>query len=149
MLYLEEFTPGQRFKSREYELTEESIIEFASAYDPQFFHLNDDQAQNSLFEGLSASGWHVGAVTMRLLTECLPVATGIIGGGVDLRWLTPTRPGDRLQVDVEVAEVTASRSKPDRGTIKVLVNTRNQNQVVRQTFTTRLVVFRRGAIPKA
>ena len=73
MLYLEDLNVGDRFISREYEMTLEEIKQFAGQYDPQPFHLNEAEAEKSpIFQGLAASGWHTAAVTMRLWTECFP-----------------------------------------------------------------------------
>lgn len=80
---------------------------------------------------------------MRLMAQTLPIATGVIGGGVDLRWLSPTRPGDILHIEVEVIALTESRSKPDRGTVQIHVETKNQYGDLRQTIDTRLLVFKR------
>lgn len=142
MLYLEDLEVGQTFRSREYEITEENLVAFASQFDPQPFHLRHEEAEGSFFGGLASSGWQVGSVTMLLLTESLPIASGIIGGGVDLRWVSPTRPGDRLHIEVEVQEVTPSRSKPDRGVVTIFVKTLNQHDDLRQSLSSSLLVFR-------
>jgi acyl dehydratase len=93
-----------------------------------------------------ASGWHTAAVTMRLLVEQgLPLAGGIISAGGEISWPKPTRPGDALHVESEIVEVTPSRSRPDRGTIVVRNETRNQHGDVVQKFTAKLVVPRRPA----
>ena len=143
MKYFEDLYVGERFISEEYEMTEERIIAFAEHYDPQVFHLDHEQAKETFFEGLAASGWHTGSVTMRLMAQTLPIATGVIGGGVDLRWLSPTRPGDILHIEVEVIALAESRSKPDRGTMQIHVETKNQHGETRQTIDTRLLVFKR------
>ena len=142
MLYFEDFSVGQTFESRSYELSEEALISFAEHYDPQPFHINTRKAKDSFFKGLAASGWQVGAITMRLLTECLPIASGIIGGGVNLKWVTPTRPGDQLKIKVEVLKTTPSQSKPDRGVVDILVTTTNQHNETRQTLESTLLVFK-------
>jgi acyl dehydratase len=82
---------------------------------------------------------------MRLIVDGgLPIAGGIIGSGGELLWTHPVRPGDTLQVECEVLEVVSSRSKPDRGTVKVRCITRNQHGETVQSFTPRLVVPRRA-----
>ena len=81
---------------------------------------------------------------MRLLVQGgLPIAGGIIGYGSELSWLKPTRPGDTLSVVSEIVEITPSRSQPNRGSVRVCSETRNQHGEVVQTFTARLVVPRR------
>ncbi|WP_211160769.1 MaoC family dehydratase [Marinobacterium sp. LSUCC0821] len=145
MLYLDDLKIGDRFISETYAITDENIIAFAEHYDPQPFHLSDTAAKESFFGGLAASGWQVGSITMRLIAHSFPVASGIIGGGVDLRWLTPTRPGDILHVETEILEVIPSKSKPDRGVVKIHAKTINQHGETRQTFDSSLLVFRASA----
>ena len=91
-----------------------------------------------------ASGWHTAGITMRLIVGGgLPIAGGIIGTGGELLWTNPVRPGDTLQVECEVLEITPSRSKPDRGTVVVRCLTKNQTGETVQSFTPKLVVPRR------
>ncbi len=142
-LYLEDIHPGQRFTSGTHTLDEAQIKAFAHQFDPQPFHLDDEAAKGSLFGSLAASGWHTAAITMRLQVESgLPISGGIIGAGGEIAWPRPTRPGDILQVESEVLEVTPSRSRPDRGMITVRSETRNQRGEVVQTLTVKLVVPR-------
>ena len=144
-LYLDDLTVGQRFVSAKHTMDAAEITQFAAAYDPQPFHLNEAAGRNSLFGGLVASGWHTASTTMRLIVDGgLPIAGGIIGTGGELLWTHPVRPGDTLQVECEVLEVTPSRSKPDRGTVKVRCITQNQHGETVQSFTPRLVVPRRA-----
>jgi len=145
-LYLDDLHVGQRFETDEYTIDEAEIRAFASRYDPQPFHLDEEAARGTLFGGLAASGWHTAAITMRLVVQTgLPLAGGIISTGGEMSWAKPTRPGDVLRVESEIVEVTPSRSRPDRGTIVVRNETRNQHGDVVQTFTARLVVPRRPA----
>jgi acyl dehydratase len=84
---------------------------------------------------------------MRLLTDgAAPLAGGIIGGGGEIAWPNPTRPGDVLQVTSEVIAVTPSRSRPDRGMITLRSETRNQDGRIAQTLTAKLIVPRRPAV---
>ncbi len=142
--YLDDLHVGQRFTSGSHVLDAAQIKAFASEFDPQPFHLDDEAAKATLFGGLAASGWHTAALTMRLLVQNgLPIAGGIVGSGGELSWLKPARPGDTLRVESEIVEVTPSRSRPDRGSVRVRSETRNQHGDVVQTFTARLVVPRR------
>ena len=115
LLYLDDLQVGQRFTSRTHRVDEAEIKAFASQFDPQPFHLDENAAKASLFSGLVASGWHTAAMTMRLLVEELPLAGGVIGAGGELSWPRPTRPGDILRVEIEIVEIVPSRSRPDRG----------------------------------
>ena len=82
LLYLDDLQVGQRFTSRTHRVDEAEIKAFASQFDPQPFHLDENAAKDSLFSGLVASGWHTAAMTMRLLVETgLPLAGGLIGAG--------------------------------------------------------------------
>ncbi len=145
-LYLDDLKIGQRFVSASHELGEDEIKAFAANFDPQPFHLDSEAAKNTLFGGLAASGWHTAAITMKLLvTSGAPLAGGVIGAGGEIAWPRPTRPGDRLEVESEIVEITPSRSRPDRGMVTMRSETRNQRGEVVQTLTAKLVVPRRPA----
>ncbi|WP_130802505.1 MaoC family dehydratase [Acinetobacter ihumii] len=144
MLYLEDLKIGDRFISREYEMTIEEIKQFAGQYDPQPFHLNETEAEkNPIFHGLAASGWHTSAVTMRLWTECFPVAGGLIGSESNLRWPRPTRPGDKIHVEVEIASIAPSKTKDDRGIVSYITQAFNQKGDVLLISNTKIVVFKK------
>jgi acyl dehydratase len=143
-LYLDDFQVGQRFMSGSHAVDEDQITRFAREFDPQPFHLDDGAAKGTLFAGLAASGWHTAAITMRLLVDGgAPIAGGIVGLGGEISWPSPTRPGDVLQVESEVVQVTPSRSRPDRGIVTMRCETRNQRGDVVQTFVAKVVVPRR------
>ena len=144
--YLEDFVAGQTYGSGRLRVDAGQIKSFAAQFDPQPFHLDDEVAGKSFFRGLAASGWHTAALTMRLLVEGeLKPAGGIVGAGFDeFRWARPVRPGDELRLESEVLEVKPSRSRPDRGTITLRSETRNQRGEVAQVFTAKLVVPRRS-----
>lgn len=145
MLYLEDLNVGDRFISREYEMTLEEIKQFAGQYDPQPFHLDEAEVEKSLiFQGLAASGWHTAAVTMRLWTECFPIQGGLIGSESSLRWPRPTRPGDKIHVEVEVTAIVPSKTKNDRGIVSYITQALNQNGDVLLISTTKIVVFRKN-----
>ncbi|TPI76262.1 MaoC family dehydratase [Mesorhizobium sp. B2-8-9] len=145
-LFLDDLHVGQRFTSATHTIDEAQIKAFAAQFDPQPFHADDQAARKTLFNGLAASGWHTAAITMRLNVESgLPLAGGIIGAGGEINWPAPTRPGDILHVESEVAEITPSRSKPDRGIALILSRTINQHGEVVQILKAKLVVPRRPA----
>ena len=146
MLWLEDVQVGTKFRTSEYEVTREQVVEFAQKYDPQPFHLSEGAAEQTFFKGLAASGWHTAAMTMQLVvTSGIPIATGIIGASVDLTWPSPTRVGDILRVELSVTEVKPSRSDPSRGFVTVVYDTLNQRGDVRQHTTATLLVFARVA----
>ena len=125
---------GQKFISRTHALDSAQIQDFAAEFDPQLFHLDEEAAKDTVFAGLAASGLHTAAITMRLVVDTLPFAGGVIGAGGDLQWPAPTRANDRLQVTIEVLEITPSRSRPERGSAIMRITTRNQYDDVLQTF---------------
>lgn len=141
-LHLEDLSIGQRFVSRPLPLDADAIKAFAGQFDPQPFHLDEQAAEASFFAGLAASGWHTAALTMRLIVESVPLAGGVIGGGVEVTWPRPTRPGDVLTVESEVIGVNPSRSRPDRGMVTLRSETRNHRGEVVQAMTAKLVVPR-------
>ena len=141
-LYLEDLHIGDRFESDAFHVTEDDIIAFAQAFDPQPFHLDAEAAKQSVFRGLVASGWQTAAMTMKLfVTGGLRLAGGSVGLGVDeLRWPQPVRPGDTLRLQTEIMEIRRSRSKADRGIIRIRNTTANQNGEVVQTFFASVLV---------
>jgi acyl dehydratase len=143
--FLDDLSVGQRFSSVSHTIDEAQIKAFARQFDPQPFHLDDAAAKATLFGGLAASGWHTAAITMKLLVDSgLPLMGGIIGSGGEVSWPRPTRPGDTLTVVSEIEEITPSRSRPDRGMIRVRSETRNQRGEIVQVLIAKLVVPRRA-----
>ncbi len=144
-LYLEDLDVGRTFVSGYYDVTAEQVKAFASQFDPQPFHLDEAAAKGSLFGGLAASGWHTAAITMRLIVDSpAKIAGGLIGAGVEqIAWPTPVRPGDRLQVTLEILETRPSRSRPAQGIARIRMITRNQAGAPVQTQIASLVVPRR------
>jgi acyl dehydratase len=143
-LFLDDLRVGQRFNTGSYRMEEDRMKEFAAEFDPQPFHLDDAAAQNSIFRGLAATGWHTAAATMRLqVSGEMQLAGGLIGLGGEIAWPRPTRPGDVLRVESEILEIVPSRSKPNQGIVKVRSATLNQNNEEVQVFTAKLLVFKR------
>ena len=94
-LYLDDLHVGQRFTSEAHRLDEAQIKAFATQFDPQPFHTDQQAAEHTFFKGLAASGWHTAAITMRLNVESgPPLAGGFVGAGGELSWPAPARPGD-------------------------------------------------------
>ena len=144
MLYLEDLKIGDQFKSREYEMTLEEIKNFANQFDPQVFHTDEEKSKtHPIFKGIAASGWHTSAVTMRLWTECFPIAEGLVGTESSLRWPRPTRAGDRIHVEVEIVAIVPSKTKNDRGMVTYVTQAKNQVGDVLLISTTKMLVFKR------
>src|SRR5437588_10840958 len=143
--YFEDLKAGERFKSGTYSVNEEQIISFAREFDPQPFHLDRAVGDQTMFKGLIASGWHTAAITMRLFVQTLNFAEGAIGLGVDeLRWPNAVRPDDLLQVETEIVDLRASRSKPSHGIVRIRNVTTNQRGEIVQTMTASALVLRRS-----
>jgi acyl dehydratase len=126
---------------------EAEVLAFGRRYDPQDFHTDPVKAKASPFGGIIASGWHTGAMMMRMLVDrYLSRPAGLGSPGMDeLRWTAPVRPGDRLWVKVTVIEARRSESKPDRGMVRTLIEVSNDRGVVAMTVkATTLVRCRTG-----
>ena len=148
MLYFEDVTPGTKSAFGRYEVTREEVIEFASKYDPQPFHLSDEEAAKTYFGRLSASGWHTAAMMMSMLVKNISdiQQAGLGSPGIDeLRWLKPVYPGDVLRVETEVLDKTPSRSKPDMGSFRSRATVFNQDDVAVMTVVSIGLIRRRPA----
>jgi acyl dehydratase len=127
--YFEDFIPGITVDCGSFSLSEAEIIAFAKEYDPQPFHVDPVAAKDGPFGGLIASGWHTASMMMRQLVDNYVSPESSLGAaGVDeLRWPKPVRPGDTLHIRATVLEARRSRSKPDRGIVKTLMELTNQD----------------------
>ncbi len=137
-LCFEDFEAGQTDSFGHYEVTEAEIVEFARKYDPQPFHLDREAARRSLFGDLCASGWHVCAMTMRMMVDHMDANGGTSLGspGVDeIRWRKPVFPGDVLRVELTILETRRSRKYPAMGIVKNAYKVLNQKDEVVMTFT--------------
>jgi acyl dehydratase len=126
--FLEDYTVGATYICGSFTITEDEIIGFASHYDPQPMHVDPDAAAEGPFGTVIASGWHTVARAMRLIVENFLPLDNLPSPGVgELRWVRPVRPGDTLTLHVTVQEARRSRSKPDRGLIRSLMEVLNQD----------------------
>jgi len=128
--FLDDLVPGETASLGAYLFTPEEIVTFARAYDPQPFHVDAEAARRSLFGGLCASGWHTGAVWMKLMVAhwqrqrqaalSLGLPTPRLGpspGFRDLKWLKPVFAGDELTYEVRIVEARPSASRPGWGLV--------------------------------
>jgi len=130
MRYWEDIEVGARSSFGSYEVTRDEVVEFASKYDPQPFHLSDEAAAETYFGRLSASGWHTCAMLMRMLVEHMRTEqqAGLGSPGIDeLRWLKPVYPGDTLRCESELVEKRRSASRPEMGIFKTRLTVFNQH----------------------
>jgi len=139
MKYYEDLVVGTVTRGvRTYKVTREEVIEFAGKYDPQPFHLDDEAAAKTHFGRLSASGWHTGAMVMRIMVETGRTGepTASLGSpGIDeLRWVKPVYPGDELSVEMELISKRRMKSRPDMGLSKARQTVYNQKGEVVMTM---------------
>ena len=146
MRYFEDIAIGAETDFGSYEVTREEVIDFARKYDPQPFHLSDEEAAKTHFGRLAASGWHTCAMTMAVIARKVvdDEQAGLGSPGVDeLRWLKPVYPGDTLHVRGKIIEKTPSRSKPEIGSFRTETVVTNQDEVPVMRFTSIVLIRRR------
>ena len=137
-LHFEDIRPGQVYELGTRTVTEDELIAFARDFDPQPFHVDPEAAKESVFGGLIASGWHTGAIWMRMYVDTMLGSAARGSPGIEeLRWLAPVRPGDTLTGRLTVLEATPSATKPDRGTIRIRGEMVNQDGVTVMAMTSR------------
>ncbi len=143
--YFDDFKVGDQFTSGGVTITESQILDFALAYDPQPFHLDKTAAQDSPFGGLIASGFQTLALAFRIFYQANIINACSLGSpGMDeLRWLKPVRPGDTLTVRAEVLESRPSRSRPDRGSLRMGYTVVTQTGETVMTFQVTHIFARR------
>jgi acyl dehydratase len=119
-LAFEDFTPGRVFDHGPRGLPRDEMISFAAEFDPQPMHLDEAAARQSMLGGLSASGWYLCCILMRMTVDAFVGRSASMGApGVDeVRWLLPVRPDDELSLRATVLETRASKSRPDMGFVK-------------------------------
>jgi acyl dehydratase len=146
LLHFEDFAVGRKFFGGPYRVTKDEIFAFAREFDPQPHHLDEEAAKHSMLGGLSASGWHVSAIAMRLFAEAVILKTANNGGpGVDDgRWMKPVRPDDVLMFEAEVLSARPSGSRPEIGFVKFSWRLFNQREQVAE-FVVTTMPARRGA----
>ena len=148
LVYFEDLEVGSKAAFGRYEVTREEVIQFASAYDPQPFHLSDEAAAQTHFGRISASGWHTCAMTMRMLVDNITERkqAGLGSPGLDeLRWLKPVYPGDVLRVESELLSKKQSQSRPEMGSFQSEVRVYNQDHVLVMTMKSIGLIRVRGS----
>jgi acyl dehydratase len=157
MNFFEDIEVGQRSELGSFTFTAETIKKFAVQFDPQRFHLDEEEGRKSLFGGLAASGWHVGSVCMKLLVADTQrrakeagetvAAWGPSPGFRELRWIMPVLAGDTISFASEVVEMRTSDSRPQWGIVQARnTGTNQQGELVFSVLATAFVP-RRGAGP--
>jgi acyl dehydratase len=133
--WFDDLKVGMRFTSETTTVSKDDILRFAAEFDPQSFHVDEVAAENSVLNGLAASGWHTAAIAMRLALTTRPFGPHpLFGAGVDeLRWMKPVQPGDTLHLEGEVVELIPSRTKP-QGIARIRWTAYNQKGKAVYTF---------------
>ena len=108
---------GRQFALGPYALTREELLAFASEFDPQPFHLDEEVAKSSVLGGLAASGWHTSSIMMRMICDVLFSKLATIGStGIDeIKWLKPVYADDVLSGTLTITMVRVSRKQADVG----------------------------------
>jgi len=125
----EDFKPGEIIPLGEKLVIKEEVIEFASEFDAQPFHLDEDAGKASLLGGLAASGWHTAVMVMRMFVDSVLVNSTCQGapGVEELNWKKPVYPEDLIAAEAEVVSTRYLNSKPGYGLVKFRFAVRNQN----------------------
>ena len=145
--YFEDFSPGWKAEYGPRRITREEMIEFASQFDPQPMHLDEEAAAKTMLGGLGASGWHTCAFMMRMIADGLLLDAASMGApGIDeVKWMRPVRPGDSLTVRGSVLSMRLSQSKPDRGFVTLHWEVFNGRSEMVMTLTCPQMLLRRNA----
>ena len=146
MRYFEDFAVGEVTELGSVSVSEEEIVEFASRYDPQPFHVDPEAAKTSPYGGLIASGWHTTALFMGMFVRAILLDAASLGssGVEEIRWTAPVRPGDTLTARSTITDVQASQTNPARGTVFTTNEVFNQHGQLVMTLKARGFFARRG-----
>ncbi len=160
MRFFEDIAVGQRRELGSFTFTAELIKKFAAQFDPQRFHLDEEEGRKSLFGGLAASGWHIGSVCMKLLVadgqrQAREAAArgeqvavwGPSPGFRELRWIRPVLAGDTISFASEIEQLRSSSSRPEWGILHARNTGTNQRGEVAFSFLATAFVPRRGNTP--
>ena len=147
-LTFEDFPPGHFGTFGPRRVTREEILAFAAEFDPQPMHLDEEAAKRSMLKGLSASGWHLCSIMMRMMFDSYIGRTASLGspGVNEVRWLAPVRPEDDLILDVEVVEARVSSSRPETGIVTFRATVRNAAGQDLCEMVSPIIVSRRAAL---
>jgi acyl dehydratase len=145
MRHFEDFKVGEVTEIGPVSVSEEEIVEFASRYDPQPFHIDPEAAQASPFGGLIASGWHTTALFMGMFVRAILLDSASLGspGVEEIRWTAPVRPGDKLTGRVTVTDVQPSERNANRGTVFTTSEVFNQDGTLVMSLNARGFFARR------
>ena len=126
--FWEDFNVGDKTRLGSKTFEKDSIVTFANQYDPQFFHTNEEKANQSIFGGIIASGWQTCSEVMRIICDSYLLETASFGSpGIEkLQWIRPVRPKDTITVNREIKSKRLSKSKNNIGIVIMLFEAINQ-----------------------
>ncbi|MCC2594910.1 MaoC family dehydratase [Pusillimonas sp. MFBS29] len=115
-----EFKVGMVIRHDPIVVTEEEMLAFGKAYDPQWFHVNPEQAKEGRWDGLIASGWLTCSLAMRMaVNAALRNSESFASPGLErLRWILPVRAGDALRLEATVDSLRTSSTRSDLGILR-------------------------------
>ena len=147
MLYFEDFPVGEVAEFGDKQVSAEEIVAFAKDWDPQPFHLDAEAAKHSQIGELIASGWHTGAMLMRMMCDAYLLDAASEGApGIDeMRWLKPVRPGDRLHARRTTLAARTSQSRPHIGILNFQFDASNRHGETVLTMKSASFIRRRPA----
>ena len=142
--FYDDFSVGEKFSLGTVVMKEEEMINFATQFDPQRFHLDPEAAAETIYGGLIASGWHTGSLMMKLLAEGFLGEHSVGAAGLsELSWPAPVRVGDVLTLTVEIMKKRESKSRQHLGLIEIKNQLVNQNgEVALQEVPTMLIAMK-------
>ncbi|CAH0991954.1 hypothetical protein SIN8267_02069 [Sinobacterium norvegicum] len=128
-------------RTRDFTLTEDDIISYASEWNPEPYHIDVEAAKQSRIGRVFAAGPHLIAISVKLTNERRPRPASVAGLGWDeLRFKVPAFPDDQLYVETFAAEKRLSQSKPDTGIVRYVVNLKNQRDEVVLSYSVSTLV---------
>ncbi len=144
--HFEDFAVGDHFALGPHRVTRDEIVEFARAFDPQPFHLDEAAGDVSVLHGLSASGWHTSALLTRLMCDAVLTESAVLGSsGMDeVKWLKPVHADDVLAGEMRVTGVRASQSRPGVGIMTFVASLSAQDVLERIVMSGMFFIRRRA-----
>lgn len=147
--YWEDFTEGLTMEFGPKKVERDEVIDFATKFDPQPFHLSEEAGKASLFKGLAASGWHTAGMVMRMMCDGFILDSSSLGSpGLDgLKWLKPVLVGDEIRARMRVLATRPMKSKPHVGLVQTVWEAINQRDEVVMVIESWAMFGRREPAP--
>lgn len=145
-MYFDDMPVGFTYETGSRTMPRDEVIGFATEWDPQDFHLDEEAGRASPYGGLIASGFHTLVTAYRLTLETGIWTEASMGspGMEHVRWLLPVWPGDTLRVKATVTASRASASRPDRGRTTILYEVLNQKDEIVMSYSAIHILRRRA-----